>query len=199
MVFGIVSLVVSVILHEVAHGYAAWRMGDPTARWANRLTLNPLAHIDLVGSVILPLILVVTGSPILLGWAKQVPFNPGYFRDPRKGIMVVGAAGPLTNLALALVSGLACRLIYPYVPLVGVLLALFCRTNVALAVFNLIPIPPLDGSRVALGLIPPAWVQPYLHLERYGFVMVFVLLWLGVLDRIIHPLTALFMRLFLGG
>jgi Zn-dependent protease len=105
LILRIVALVFSIIIHEVAHGYAAYRLGDPTARDARRLTLNPLAHIDLFGSVLLPLILIVTQSPVLLGWAKPVPFDPRYFRDVKKGIMIVGLAGPASNLILATMVG----------------------------------------------------------------------------------------------
>lgn len=196
MQFG--ALIVSVILHEVAHGYAAYRLGDPTARNAKRLTLNPLAHIDPFGSVILPLILVFTGSPVLLGWAKPVPFNPGYFRDPKKGTMLVGAAGPATNLALAALAGALVRL-GPALPY-GVLFFLvsLCVVNIVLAVFNMIPIPPLDGSRVVVGFLPPHAARQYLNLERYGFLIIFGLLWLGLLDRIIRPVADTLIVILLG-
>lgn len=198
LIIKLAALVMAVVLHEVAHGYAAWRLGDPTARMANRLTLNPLAHLDPVGSVILPLILVVTGSPVLFGWAKPVPFNPWYFRDPRKGIMLVGAAGPLTNFAVALASGLLFRVVTPWSAVLGLFLAYLCGTNVVLGVFNLIPIPPLDGSRVLLGLLPRELAGRYLKLERYGFLIIFLLLWLGVLDRILGPLAELLLGSLLG-
>lgn len=193
------ALAFSIILHEVAHGYAALRMGDPTAHYSKRLTLNPLAHIDPIGSVVLPLILLVTNSPVLFGWAKPVPINPYYFRNPKRGIMVTGAAGPLTNFALALASGLLFRLVAPSFEVGGWFLAYFCVTNVILGVFNLVPIPPLDGSRVLYGLLPERWTASYMQLERYGFIILAVLLFGGVLDRVIYPVAFAMLRLFLGG
>ncbi len=194
----IVALVFSIILHEVAHGYAAYRLGDPTARDAKRLTLNPLAHIDLMGSVLLPLFLVLVNSPILLGWAKPVPFNPGYFRDVKKGIMIVGIVGPATNLVLSAITAIALRTFNP-----GGIIQLFllhaCIINMILAVFNLIPIPPLDGSRVAIGFMPTHLVPAYLRLERYGFLIIFALLYIGALDYILWPIASLLLRLLLQG
>ena len=194
----IAALVLSIILHEVAHGYAAYRLGDPTARNARRLTLNPLAHIDPFGSIILPLFLVITGSPVLLGWAKPVPFNPGYFRDPKKGIMLVGAAGPATNLLLAAIAAALIRLM-PFLPY-GVLFFLLslCIVNVVLALFNMIPIPPLDGSRVVTGFLPSHLVRQYLSIERYGFLIVFGLLYLGLFQSIILPIANTLLVLLLG-
>ena len=202
-VFLIVSLVFSIILHEVAHGYAAYRLGDPTAAFSNRLTLNPIAHIDLFGSILLPLILVLTHSPVLLGWAKPVPINPYNFRNFKRGTMITAAAGPLTNLSLALIGAL----LFHGVALFGTPLAMtvckflffFCLTNVTLAVFNLIPIPPLDGSRVLYGLLPGRWAEEYMSVERYGMFILFALLWLGALDGIIYPLSRFIMSLLLGG
>ena len=198
-VIKLVALGFSIILHEVAHGYAAYRMGDPTAAHSNRLTLNPMAHIDLFGSIILPVVLIVTGSPVLLGWAKPVPINPYHFWNLKRGIMITGAAGPLANFALALVSGLLFHLMAPMSEVMGWFLAYFCATNVALGVFNLLPIPPLDGSRVLYGLLPRGMDDKYLSIERYGMFILFALLFAGALDRIIYPISMSILRLLLGG
>lgn len=188
LIIGLSALFFSIIIHEVAHGYVAYRLGDPTARNANRLTLNPLAHVDPMGTLVLPLILVLMNSPVLFGWAKPVPFNPAYFRDVKKGVMLVGVAGPASNLVLASVAALLFRVFTPG-GVIGLLLLNLCVVNVILATFNLIPIPPLDGSRVAIGFLPNHLVPRYLRLERYGFLIIFGLLWLGALDYVIWPIA----------
>jgi len=202
-VFLVVSLVFSIILHEVAHGYAAYRLGDPTAAYSNRLTLNPIAHVDLFGSILLPLVLVLTHSPVLLGWAKPVPINPYNFRNYKRGVMITAAAGPLTNFSLALAGGLLFHVVAlfatPLAMVVCKFLIYFCLTNVTLAVFNLIPVPPLDGSRVLYGLLPGRWAEEYLSVERYGMFILFGLLWLGVLDWVLYPISRFIMSLLLGG
>lgn len=194
----LLALFMAIVLHEVAHGYVAWKLGDPTARRAHRLTLNPLAHIDPIGSIILPGILMFMNSPVLFGWAKPVPFNPSYFRDPRQGIMLVGAAGPVVNFVIAILSALLFRLIGPAGGLLALFLVYLCITNIVLGVFNLIPIPPLDGSRVVLGFLPEQWVVPYLRLEPFGFVIIFGLLWLGALNQVINPAAQFLLRFLLG-
>ena len=194
----LLALFMAIVPHEVAHGYVAWKLGDPTARRANRLTLNPLAHIDLFGSILLPAMLMLMHSPVLFGWAKPVPFNPWYFRDPRRGIMLVGAAGPITNFAMAILSALLFRLLGPVSGLFALFLAYLCITNIVLGVFNLIPIPPLDGSRVVMGLLPENMAGPYQRLEPFGFIIIIGLLWLGVLDRVISPVAFFLLRFLLG-
>ena len=196
LIIKLVVLVFSIVFHEVAHGYAAYRLGDPTAKASHRLTLNPLAHIDPMGSILLPLILVFTNSPVLFGWAKPVPFNPGYFRNVKKGVMIVGAAGPAANLSLATVAAAVFRLFTPG-GVVGFFLVHVCVTNVILAMFNLMPIPPLDGSRIALGFMPSGLARSYLKLERFGFLIIFGLLWLGALDNVVWPLADGMLRLLL--
>lgn len=197
-VIQLLALFMAIVPHEVAHGYVAWKLGDPTARRAHRLTLNPLAHIDLFGSILLPLFLFFLKSPVLFGWAKPVPFNPWYFRDQRRGIMLVGAAGPVTNFVLAMLSGILYRMIGPSGGIIALFLIYLCMTNIFLGVFNLIPIPPLDGSRIVMGLLPEELAVAYARLERFGFVIIFALLWLGVLDYVVRPAAAILMRFLLG-
>ncbi len=194
----IVVLIAAVIPHEVAHGYVAYKLGDPTARREHRLTLNPLYHIDLFGSLLFPLFLKLVGSPILLGWAKPVPFNPSYFKNPRTGIMLVGAAGPATNLLMGLIAGLFLRLPVVYPELIGQGLFLFCLLNVVLAVFNLIPIPPLDGSRILLGLLPERLAQSYLKLEPFGIAIVFMLFFFNGFDLVFRPIVYFLVKIFAG-
>ena len=194
----LLALFMAIVPHEVAHGYVAWKLGDPTARRANRLTLNPLAHIDLFGSILLPAMLMFMHSPVLFGWAKPVPFNPWYFRDPRRGIMLVGAAGPITNFAMAILSALLFRVLGPVSELFALFLAYLCITNIILGVFNLIPIPPLDGSRIVMGLLPEEMVGPYQRLEPFGFIIIIGLLWLGALNQVISPVAFFLFRFLLG-
>lgn len=159
--FGLVILIVSVILHEVAHGYMANYLGDPTARLAGRLTLNPLSHIDPVGSILLPAILVFTHSPLLIGYAKPVPYNPYNLRGLYDEVLVA-FAGPGTNILLALIFGLSVRFFGATLdPNLVVAFATIAYINMLLALFNLIPIPPLDGSKILSGILPRALSRGY--------------------------------------
>jgi len=187
--FQVVILLFSVILHEVAHGYAALSLGDPTARAAGRLTLNPIKHMDPWGTVVLPLFLILIRAPFLVGWAKPVPVNPFLLRDPKRGMMLVGAAGPLANISLILLSALVLRILpFAAPPLIFDLFKYCCAINIILALFNLLPVPPLDGSKVVAGILPPKIRDVYVGLERYGIFIIIGLLYLGILDQVIVPL-----------
>jgi Zn-dependent protease len=169
IVVGIIILVLSVILHEVAHGYVADWLGDPTARYSGRLTLNPIPHIDPVGSIFLPGILALTGSPFMIGWAKPVPYNPYNLRNQRWGEALVAASGPLTNIALALLGGLVVRMgIGGGVAEIASTLIL---TNLVLAIYNLIPIPPLDGSKVLASILPHPLSVMYRQFENTMYAL----------------------------
>jgi Zn-dependent protease len=191
----------SIILHEIAHGYMAWRLGDPTARMSGRLSLNPLVHIDPFGTILLPLVLAYMnmksgGHVPILGWAKPVPFNPSYFRDPLKGMMLTGAAGPVTNFALALVSVvLFWGFAFAGIALGAVLAQYLFMINVYLGLFNLLPVPPLDGSRIVVGLIPRQWVGPYLSIERYGIFILYGIIFFGLTSYILDPAMNVAMKL----
>lgn len=179
-VFALVILIIlfSVILHEVMHGWMALRFGDHTAEYAGRLTLNPIPHIDPIGTILLPLLLVITGSPVLFGWAKPVPVNPFNFSDIRKGEFFVSIAGILANLGLALIAALLFHLTTPVnIPLLQRIFAFAVDINLILAVFNLLPIPPLDGSKIVMSFLPPHLAIKYQQLERYGlFILLFLLI-----------------------
>lgn len=177
-VFSIIILLLSVIIHEVAHGLSARYFGDHTAERAGRLTLNPIPHIDPFGTILLPLLLILTGSPVLFGWAKPVPINPLNFRDIRKGELATSAAGVLANLALAAIGAIIFHSIpQDFLPLVKSLALFTVRINAVLAVFNLLPIPPLDGSKVVMSILPAHLENEYRKLERFGF-MILILLWI---------------------
>lgn len=182
-VIGIAIVIFSIILHEVAHGYVANMLGDPTARLAGRLTLNPLPHIDPVGSILIPGILTLTHSPFLIGWAKPVPYNPYQVRGGRWGEAAVAAAGPATNLAIALIFSLPIRFNLIADPIFLNVAVLVIIANISLAILNLIPIPPIDGSKVLRALLPGAVGDLYTNLERttyalgpFGLILVLIII-----------------------
>ena len=196
-----VPLLVAVVLHEVAHGAVAYACGDPTAARAGRLTLNPIAHIDLVGSILVPGLLVLFASPFVFGWAKPVPTDPRWFRRPRMDGLLVAIAGPGTNLTLAALSAVALGALAAAQPTVT---TVFLRSvaaqsvviNCVLAVFNLLPIPPLDGGRVLAAVLPPWGVQALAQLERFGFIIVLLLMMnTNILQRLVRPVLAWYQAL----
>jgi Zn-dependent protease len=198
MAIMVVVLLFSVIVHEVAHGYVALRNGDPTARMLGRITLNPVPHIDPVGTILLPAILLMSHAGILFGWAKPVPVNPLNYRNYRWGEITVSAAGPLSNLALA--AGFALLLRLGLMNLGFIKLAFFgVSINIFLALFNLIPIPPLDGSHIVAILLPPNLLRLYSYLEPVGFVLILLLFYTGVLGTLIMPLYRLILFFLLPG
>jgi Zn-dependent protease len=180
----IIVLVMSVVIHEMAHGYMAFWLGDPTAKYAGRLSFNPVNHLDLFGSFLVPFILIITGSPFLFGWAKPVPFNPYNLRNQKWGPALVGLAGPLSNFILAIVAGILMRALLVFGVVDGFflqILSVILFINVLLMVFNLFPIPPLDGSKLLFALIPIS-EHTKMTLERYGFVflLMFMILFGGI-------------------
>lgn len=190
----LVILLFSAIVHEVMHGVVAEKLGDDTARVEGRITLNPLPHIDPFGSVLLPLFLMLVGSPVILGAAKPVPVNFNNLRNPKRGMALVSLAGPLSNLGLAILFAIPLKLGL-VTTLSAEILVQAVLINLVLFVFNLIPIPPLDGSKVLAALAPDRIMYQILSWERYGFILVFAFLYLGVLDRILVPIILLFSRI----
>lgn len=181
MLLGLVILICSAILHEIMHGWTASKLGDPTARLLGRLTLNPLPHIDPIMSILVPLLLVISGSPIIFGAAKPVPVNPMNLRDGRKDMALVALAGPATNLVIALISALFFHLtsqpiFQTNLSLLTPVFFLITLYNLMLGFINLIPIPPLDGSKVFSVLLPDELARAYMSIERFGFILVFMLL-----------------------
>ncbi|HCG77441.1 MAG: site-2 protease family protein [bacterium (Candidatus Ratteibacteria) CG_4_10_14_3_um_filter_41_18] len=191
----LVVLFFSIIIHECSHGYAALLCGDDTAKIMGRLTLNPLPHIDPMGTIFFPLFLLLIHSPILFGWAKPVPINPYNFRDYKKGILFTGIAGPLSNILLAIVCASLFRVFNLQAnSRFGIVLSYACLINLLLAIFNLIPIPPLDGSRVVSGLLPAHLDASYRKLERFGIFIVMFLFISGLFNviwRIVEVLGAI--------
>jgi len=182
----------SVVIHELAHGYAAYALGDPTAKLQGRLTLNPLKHLDWFGSVLVPAFLIIAGSPFLIGWAKPVPFNPYNFTKFRRwGGALVAVAGPLSNLALALVVIALGKIITIFVGDIGMGLQIIRMTvtlNIALALFNLLPVPPLDGHHILFALLPTRMEKLKQQIRRWSilfFILVFLFVWPIVSDLIL--------------
>jgi len=180
--FLIVILLFSIVIHEVSHGTMALYLGDPTAKYAGRLTLNPIKHLDPIGSVILPLFLILMaklmGGGIIFGWAKPVPINPYNFRDQKYGSAKVALAGPGSNLAIALVFGLALRF-FPAIsaiPGLELMFSYIVYINILLAIFNLLPVPPLDGSHILFTFLPPGMENLKIFLSQFGlFILLFII------------------------
>ncbi len=198
-VFSIALLIMSVVIHEVCHGYAASALGDQTARYAGRLSLNPIKHLDMMGSIIVPFILSIIPPHMVFGWAKPVPVNPYNFTNQKWGEVLVAGAGPASNLAIALIFGLVIRFGAPAGLLSDSFLSISVSLvfiNLLLAVFNLVPIPPLDGSKIFFGLMPDSWyaVKDWLSANYLVIFLVFVFfLW-----QFVNPVVFFLFKLITG-
>jgi Zn-dependent protease len=195
-------VLVALSIHEAAHAWSADKLGDPTARLLGRVSLNPLVHIDVIGTVILPILAAISGLPII-GWAKPVPVNISRLRNPRRDFMLVAAAGPVSNLLQAFVAAMLFRVIgsgadaaYSASPIHSVLVDAV-QINVFLALFNLIPVPPLDGGNVLAGLLPPSAAQMFIRLREFGFIILYALMFTGILSTLIVPPAITLIRLLL--
>ncbi|MEK7150629.1 MAG: site-2 protease family protein [Patescibacteria group bacterium] len=205
LIFQIIILVMSIVIHEVSHGAMAYGLGDKTAKYNGRLTLNPIPHLDPFGSILLPFLLVITGSPYLIGWAKPVPYNPYNLRNQKWGPALVGFAGPLSNLLIAIFFGLFIRatnlgafgfIPHPTLLALGNFAVNIALINISLAVFNLVPIPPLDGSKVLAAIVPYRWADALLRLESMGWIVLIVFIFF--FSWIINPISTAIFRLITG-
>lgn len=180
LICSLLSFIPAIVCHEVMHGFAAYKLGDPTAKRAGRLSLNPIKHIDPFGTVIMPLMLMVLNMPVF-GYAKPVPYNPAYFKDPRKGDLIVGLAGPFANLVLATIGAIVFTVLSFVLPFsvvtsnvvlryfYEIYLPMFSQINLYLMFFNLLPIPPLDGSSIFAFFLPVKYLPKYYQVQRYAF------------------------------
>lgn len=198
IIFYVVILLMSVVIHEVAHGYAALYFGDRTAKEMGRLTLNPIPHLDMVGSIILPAFLAITSSPFMIGWAKPVPYNVDNLTNKRLGTLVVASAGILVNFLLAIVFGLIFRFSLPYAPSEGFLfiVSTIVIVNLALGLFNLTPIPPLDGSKIVFSLLPSSFYKLVNFMEQYAIVL--FLIFIFFFSGLLYPVLSFLFKLITG-
>jgi len=204
-----IPVLIAVVFHEVAHGWVANRLGDPTAKNLGRLTLNPIAHIDLFGTILVPAMLILVNSPFVFGYAKPVPVNFYNLRNPKRDMVWVALAGPVMNLILALGFVIIWRLFLPHSraglggdsPFLTLLMLMAqggLLINISLAVFNMFPLPPLDGGRVLVGLLPEPWSTKVAGVERFGMLVLIGLLYTRVIDRFIDGPTEFLLKLYLG-
>ncbi|MFH1461034.1 MAG: site-2 protease family protein [Patescibacteria group bacterium] len=200
LIFQLAILLMSVVIHEFAHGWMAFRLGDSTAKYYGRLTLNPIKHLDFWGSFLVPLMIYLfSGGQAILGWAKPVPFNPYNLRDQKYGIAKVALAGPLANLSVALVFGLSLRLTGDSILAFSGLAQIFSLIvilNILLAIFNLIPLPPLDGSKILFTFLPRSFENIRIFLEQYGMIILLLIVFFAF--SWILPLVFWLFRLIVG-
>ncbi len=197
ILFQIIVLIFSVIIHEISHGFMALRLGDTTAKDAGRLTLNPAKHLDFFGSFLLPLLLAVLKAPVV-GWAKPVPYNPNRLKNPKQGSGLIAAAGPVSNLLVAIIFGLGARILAVASPdsALLTLVNFIIFINLALAVFNLIPIPPLDGSGILFSILPRSFAPVQEFLMRFGFIILIIFILYGL--SLISPVVFFLYNLITG-
>lgn len=199
LIFQLIILLFSIVIHEVSHGFVAERLGDPTARLAGRLTLNPIKHLDIFGSFLLPLfVFILSGGNFIFGYAKPVPYNPNNLKNPKVGAGIIGAAGPISNVAIASVFALFYRLAVGAAlsPAILQLLSFIVLINIVLAVFNMVPIPPLDGSKVLFSFLSHSFYNLQIFLERYGFFILLFFIFFGF--QLITPIIFGIYQLFIG-
>ena len=195
-----IPILFAITLHEAAHGWVANKLGDPTAKNLGRITLNPIKHIDPVGTIVVPLFLA-TVSPFVMGWAKPVPVEPRYFKSPLLDMALVAVAGPVSNFFMACIWAMFIQLAFLLLDQ-SQLLSFLAEMgekgiiiNIVLMVLNLLPIPPLDGGRVVAGILPPKLALPFMQLERFGMVIILLLLVSGILGKIMWPVVVHFVNL----
>ncbi len=199
-IFYIIVLIFSIVIHEYAHGWMADRLGDPTARYMGRLTLNPVPHIDPIGSVLLPLFLIATSSGFVFGWAKPVPYNPYNLKDQKNGPALVALAGPGVNILIAVIFGMAVKFLVsggnPGSADMIMFFSIIVLYNTILAVFNLIPVPPLDGSKILFSILPYSMRGAQEFLEKNSFIFIIILIFFGF--PVVISITSFLFYLFTG-
>lgn len=198
IIFGIAILIMSVVIHEISHGYTAYILGDPTAKESGRLTINPLKHLDFYGSFLVPVLTFLLGG-FILGWAKPVPYNPYNLRNQKQGSALVALAGPMSNFLVAVIFGLAVRQasLFAFLPVSFFQIAiLIVIINLSLGIFNCIPIPPLDGSKILFGFLPSRWQNFEIAMESFGFLLLIVFIFFFY--QLLIPLVFFLFKIITG-